>query len=276
MEQVKTESNGTLILELFPSGQLGTTEDLMEQAASGEPVISFVDAATLAQFDAPDLGILGGPFLFESVENAQTFAESDVMDELTAPLADSNLHVVALNWFDGARHIFGHEAYPEPADLQGVKIRTPPADTWVRTFELLGAVPTPVAAGETYSALEQGVVEAAEGPINGTAANKWEEQAKELTLTSHFLLFLGFAMSEDVYQSLSAEHQQILTDAFIEGGKTATAEHAATTQDTLKDMESRGVTVHEANLAAYQELTKPFYDKYQAGLLDKVRDAGNR
>jgi TRAP-type C4-dicarboxylate transport system substrate-binding protein len=274
VEQVEEESGGSLVLELYPSGQLGTTEDLMEQASAGEPVISFVDASTLSQFGADDLGILGGPFLFESVEQAQTFAESDTLDELTAPLADANVHVLALNWFDGARHMFGHEAYPTPADLEGVKVRTPPADTWTRTFELLGAVPTPVDATETYGALEQGVVDAAEGPINGTAANGWQEQAQELTLTSHFLLFLGFAMSEDVYQSLTPEQQDVLTNAFMEGGTTATAEHEATTEETLNTFAEEGVTVHEADVTAYQEATQPFYDSYPEGLLESVREAG--
>lgn len=274
VEQVEEESDGTLILELYPSGQLGTTEDLMEQAASGEPVISFVDAATLAQFNAPELNILSGPFLFESEDQAQKFAESDLMLEMSAPLADSNIRVLALNWFDGARHVFGQDAYPEPSDLNGIKLRTPPADAWVQTFELIGAVPTAVDAGETYSALEQGVVEAAEGPINGTAANQWEEQAQQVTLTGHFLLFLGFAMSEDVYQDLSEEHQEILTNAFIEGGRTATAEHASTTLETLADMESRGIVVHDANVPAYQDITKPYYDQFPDGLLDEIRAAG--
>lgn len=274
VEEVEEESGGSLVLELYPSGQLGTTEDLMEQASAGEPVISFVDASTLAQFGAEDLSILGGPFLFETVEEAQTFAESGAMDELTAPLADANIHVVALNWFDGARHMFGHEPYPTPADLEGVKVRTPPADSWVRTFELLGAVPTPVDATEVYSALEQGVVDAAEGPINGTAANKWQEQAQELTLTGHFLLFLGFAMSDDVFQSLTPEQQEVLTNAFIEGGKTATAEHEATTEETLAQFEEQGVTVHEADIPAYQDVTAPFYDSYPDGLLESVREAG--
>lgn len=273
VEQVHEESDGTLVLELYPSGQLGTTEDLMEQASSGEPVVSFVDAATLAQFNAPELEILSGPFLFESEQQAQQFAESDVMGELIEPISDANIHVLALNWFDGARHVFGQEPYPEPSDLEGVRLRTPPADAWVDTFDLIGAVPTSIDAGETYSALEQGVVEAAEGPINGTAANQWEEQAKQVTLTGHFLLFLGFGMSEQVYQELSDEHQEILTNAFLEGGQTATAEHAETTVETLADMESRGIEVHEANLEAYQEKTLPFYDQFPDGLLDRVRTA---
>ena len=129
-EAIEEKSGGTLKLEVYASGQLGSTSDVAEQAASGESIIGMMDAGTLSGLGNEDLSILGGPFLFENAEQAATFATSDVMQEMADKLAtEGGVRILALNWLDGPRHIFGQEAYPEPDDLKGVKLRTPPIET---------------------------------------------------------------------------------------------------------------------------------------------------
>lgn len=273
-ESVAKKSDGALNLEIYPMGQIGTTADTAAQAASGEDVITFIDAGTASGLGNPDMSILGGPFLFEDGKQAAKFAKSDVFQGMVDTLAEKgNLRILALNWLDGPRHLWGKNAYPNPTDLQGVKLRTPPIETWDRTFKPLGAITTTIANTEAYSALEQGVVEAAEGPINGTYALKWYEVAPELTLSGHFRTFLGFAMGEKTFKKLTPELQKLLVDEFVAGGERASERFAAKEGDTLKTMESEGVTVHKADLKAYQKATEGFYDQY-GDLLKKVRDAG--
>lgn len=154
-----------------------------------------------------------------------------------------------------------------------MKLRTPPIETWDRTFKPLGAITTTIDNTEAYGALEQGVVEAAEGPINGTAALKWQEVAPVLTLTGHFRTFLGFAMGEQTFQKLSPELQTILLEEFHAGGERATEAFTTVTDENLAAFESQGVEVHEANIPAYQKATAGFYDSY-GDLLDRVREAG--
>jgi TRAP-type C4-dicarboxylate transport system substrate-binding protein len=273
-EAIEEKSDGTLKLEVYASGQLGSTSDVAEQAASGESIIGMMDAGTLAGLGNDDLSILGGPFLFENAEQAATFSTSDVMQEMADTLAtEGGVRILALNWLDGPRHLFGQEAYPEPEDLKGVKLRTPPIETWDRTFKPLGAVTTTVDSTEVYSALEQGVVEAAEGPINGTADQKWQEVAPVVTLTQHFRTFIGYAMGEGVFQDLSAEHQDLLIEEFTAGGQRAMAGWEEATDKNLELFEEQGVEVHEADIPAYQEATEGFYESY-GDLLQRVRDAG--
>lgn len=271
---IEEKSGGSLKLEVYASGQLGTTSDVAEQAASGEDIIGMMDAGTLAGLGNEDLSILGGPFLFENAEQAATFAQSDVMQEMADKLAEEGgIRILALNWLDGPRHVFGQEAYPEPDDLKGVKLRTPPIETWDRTFKPLGAVTTTIDNTEVYSALEQGVVEAAEGPVNGTADQKWQEVAPVLTLTQHFRTFLGYAMGQGSFEKLSAEHQELLIEEFTAGGERAMAAWEDATDKNLELFEEQGVEVHEADIPAYQDATEVFYESY-GDLLKKVRDAG--
>lgn len=274
-ESVAEKSDGGINLEIYPMGQIGSTSDTAAQAASGEDIITFIDAGTAASLGNPDMSILGGPFLFENGDQATTFAKSDVFQGMVDTLTENgNIRILAMNWLDGPRHLWGKNAYPDPTDLEGVKLRTPPIETWDRTFKPLGAITTTIENTEAYSALEQGVVEAAEGPINGTYALKWHEVAPELTLSGHFRTFLGFAIGEETFKKLTPEQQQLLVEEFVAGGDRATERFAEKEAETLKTMEAEGVTVHKADVKAYQKATEGFYEQY-GDLLKQVRDAGN-
>lgn len=274
-ERVAERTNGEVTLEIFPDGQLGTSADTLQQSASGEPIIGYTDAAELSSL-APDtyLDILSGPFLFENTDQAQMFHESDVFADMSKQLAEeAGVQILSLNYFLGTRNMLGTKAYPEPSDMQGVKLRVPPIETWTRTAELIGATPTTVDYTEVYSAMQQGVVDAAESDINSLLDQQWGEVAQELTMTNHFQLFLGFAIGADSFNSLTEEQQQILLEEFSQGGIDSTAENAAQESDTITALEEMGVTVNEANLNAYREITAPYYDSYPEGLLDSVRAA---
>lgn len=274
-ERIEERSGGSLVLEIYPDGQLGTSADTLQQSASGEPIIGYTDAAELSTL-APEsnLDILSGPFLFESTEQAQTFHDSAEFAKLADVLAeDGGVKVLALNYFLGTRNILGKDAYPEPADLAGVKLRVPPIESFTRTAELLGAVPTTVDYTEVYSALQQGVVDAAESDINSLLDQKWEEAATELTMTHHFQLFLGFAMGSAAFDALTEEQQQILVEEFAQGGLDSTLENEDLEAGTLTALKEAGVTVTEANLEAYRKATQSYYDNYPSGLLEDVRAA---
>jgi TRAP-type C4-dicarboxylate transport system substrate-binding protein len=273
-QRVEERTDGGLILEIYPDGQLGTTTDTLQQSASGETVIGYTDSASLAALGAKNLDILSGPFLFESTEQAQTFHDSELFAELGDELIDeAGVRILGLNYFIGTRNILGKNAYPNPSDMVGVKLRTPPIETWTRTFELVGAVPTTVEYTEAYSALQQGVVDAAESDINSFLDQKWYETVKNLTMTHHFQLFLGFAIGEAGFQKLPADYQTILIEEFRQGGIDSTKASAEQEGATKKFLLENGVTITEADLGAYRSATAPFYDAYPEGFLAKVRAA---
>jgi TRAP-type C4-dicarboxylate transport system substrate-binding protein len=276
-ERVAERTEGRVQITVFPSAQLGTTTEIIEQATFGEPVIGYGDAAYLSTFGVPELAILGGPFIIANNEEGQRLAASDLVQGWFDQLAEeSGLRVLALNWFDGARHIIGQDGYPMPSDLEGVLMRIPPIPTWQNTFEPLGAVPVTVEAQEVYSALSQGVVEAAESPLVGMANFNWQEVADTVTLTGHFNLFLGWTMSEEVFQSLSEEDQEIMLEEFQAGGRELTERNAAIVGETRADFEAAGVEFVQPDLDAYREATRAFFEFYPEwpdDLIDQVRQA---
>lgn len=276
-ERVTERTEGRVKFEGFPSGQLGTTTDSIEQASQGLPVMTFTSASFLSSFGVPELSIVEGPFVVSNTDEAETLAFSELMQGYYQRLAEaSGIRVIALNWFDGPRHMIGNAGYPSPEDLKGVRMRVPPVETWLKTFEPLGVVATTVEAAEVYSALSQGVVTAAESPLTGLRASKWPEVAKEITLTGHFNLFTGWVMSDAAFQQLSEGDRAILLEEFRKGGQDLTAISADLEAEIRKEFEASGVTFHEADLDAYRKATASFYTSFPnwpEGLYDQVRAA---
>lgn len=275
--RVSERTDGRIEFQVFPSAQLGSTTDTLEQASQGSPIVTYTSASFMAQFGVPELAAVEGPFAISDAEEGDRLASSDLMEGYYDRLAETaGIRVLALNWFDGARHMIGDEPYPEPSDLQGVKMRVPPVETWIKTFEPLGVVATTVEAAEAYSALAQGVVSAAESPLTGLRASKWYEVADQITLTGHFNLFLGWVMSEAVYQGLSEEDREILIEEFRAGGRDLTAQSIALAEEIRAEFEAAGVTFHDANLPAYREATESFWESFPEwpdGLYDDIRAA---
>lgn len=272
--RVTERTEGRLAFQVFPSAQLGTTTDSLEMASQGQPVITFTSASFMAQFGVPELAAVEGPFVVENATEGENLAFSDLMTGYYDSLAEaSGIRVLALNWFDGARHMIGSEAYPEPSALEGVRMRVPPVETWLNTFEPLGVIATTVEAAETYSALSQGLVTAAEAPITGLRASRWYEVAQEITLTGHFNLFLGWVTSDAVMQSLSPEDYAILVEEFRRGGQELTQQSIEQESAIRAEFEAAGVTFHDADLPAYREATQAFWANWPEGFYDQLRAA---
>jgi len=276
-DAVTQRTDGRVKFQLFPSGQLGTTTDSLEQASQGQPIITFVSASFMAGFGVPELAVVEGPFVVANNEEAERLAFSDLMQGYYDRLAEqAGIRVLALNWFDGARHMIGTAPYRSPDDLQGVLMRVPPVDTWIKTFEPLGVVATTVEAAEAYSALAQGVVTAAESPLTGLRASRWYEVAKHITLTGHFNLFTGWVMSEKTFEELADGDQQILLEEFRKGGQKLTEISEGLAAEIRAEFEAAGVTFHDADLDGYRAKTAEFYTSFPdwpEGLFEDVRAA---
>lgn len=274
-QRLLEKSDGQIQLELYSDAQIGTTNESVQAVENGEDLISYTDSATLAGLvdgDGRYLDILSGPFLFESAEEGLKFLDGEVYEELVDALeSESNIKVLSLNWLEGQRSMIGNKAYQEPADMQKQRVRVPPIETWTRTFDLLGSVPTTVEIAEVYSALEQGVVDATENGIPAMLTSRYYEAVDQITLTKHFMPFYGFVMNQGVLEGMPADLQELLVAEFNVAGEELALANEDSVAQAIVSLEAEGVTVHEANLKAYKAATAPFYDTYPEGLVDRIR-----
>ncbi|WP_195904191.1 TRAP transporter substrate-binding protein DctP [Microvirga lotononidis] len=277
VKDVDAATKGKIKLNVFPSAQLGGEMQALEQASLGQNIIFYTTSGALATAGVPELSILNGPFLTETLASAQKLAQSELVKGWEDKLADEGgLRILALNWFDSPRSILSNKAYPQPGDLSGMKMRVPEAPAYVRTFTLLKTSPLPLPFSELYLALQQGVVNAVEGGIRGMDDAKLMEVAKTVTVTNHFRIFYGFAMNSERFEKLPKACQKVMTEQFNEKGDIYSAGMDKITEETVDSLKKRGVTFVDADIPAYKEATRGFYEmfpEWPKGLFEQVQAA---
>ncbi len=159
------KSNGEITLALYPSSQLGSKQDVTEQAMMGMNVITLSDVAFLADYE-PDLGILFGPYLTDDPQKLFKIYESDWFKQKNESLKKKGIHVVMNNYLYGTRQIISKKPIRTVDDLAGLKIRVPNNVMQIKAIQAMGATPTPMPLGEVYPALTQGVIDGVENPIS--------------------------------------------------------------------------------------------------------------
>ncbi len=276
-DAVAERSKGALEVKLFPNSQLGADEDMLEQARAGAPVAVVVDGGRLAVFQK-EFGVLGAPYLASGYEDARKVVTSPLFEEWVKKLHDTSGHqVLSFNWWQGERHLWTTKPVTGPADLSGLRMRTPGAPVWVETVAAMGATPTPMPFSEVYSALEQKVIDAVEAQLPAGYGAKLFEVTKYVTKTGHINLITGIVTSAPWFDSLSPELQTILREEALKAGDLAS--HG--TEDTLtqieKDLVAAGMTISDIDTAAFKSATAGVYDKLGYGeLRDQLQTIVNQ
>jgi len=269
---VAERSKGALEVKLFPSSQLGKDEDVLEQARAGAPVAVVVDGGRLAVF-VEEFGALGAPFLASGYGGIRKVVTSDLFEDWVGKLHDqAGLQVLSFNWWQGERHLLTNKPVTVPADLDGVRMRTPGAPVWMETIRAMGATPTPMGWTEVYSALQQQVIDGAEAQHPATNGSKLYEVISHITKTGHINLITGVVTSGAWFDSLPGELQTILREEALKAGDVASYGTEAALADIEKEMQAKGVTITEIDVTPFREATAPVYDQLGYGeLRDKLR-----
>ncbi len=271
-DNVEQRSNGEMAVKLFPSSQLGKDEDVLEQARAGAPVAVVVDGGRLAVFEK-EFGILGAPFLASGYTGIRKVVTSDRFEGMVKKLHDSaNLQVLSFNWWQGERHLLTNKPIKVPADLAGIRMRTPGAPVWMETIRAMGATPTPMGWTEVYSALQQKVIDAAEAQHPATYGSKLYEVISHITKTGHINLITGLVAGGIWFDSLPKDLQVIVREEALKAGDIASYGTEEALAGLEKEMTAKGVTISEIDITPFKDATAPVYDKLGYGdLRDEMR-----
>jgi tripartite ATP-independent transporter DctP family solute receptor len=264
---VETRSAGKLAIRLFPGSQLGKDEDVLEQARAGAPVAVVVDGGRLAVF-VKEFGILGGPYLADGYDGIRKVVTSPLFEEWVQKLRAASGHqVLSFNWWQGERHLLTNKPVAVPADLAGVRMRTPGAPVWMETIRAMGATPTPMGWSEVYTALQQQVIDAAEAQDPATYGARLYEVTKYLTKTGHINLITGIVTSAAWFDSMPADLQTLLREESLKAGDIASHATADSLANYEKLMAEKGMVVQSIDVSPFREATKSVYDKLGYGEL---------
>lgn len=211
-EMASELSQGRIDIKTFPSSQLGSTRDMIDGLRVGTVQICVDPPSRLAVYTTESkLGdIFKMPFVIRSREHGEKVWSSSLGQELFNQLAEeSKIIILSMGW-RGARNITSTVPIRSLSDLQGVKIRVPPYDPPLSTWKELGANPVPIDFNELYMALQQGVVDAQENPIETSYTSRFGEVCKYITLSEHVKEFDAIMMGKEYFESLPNDLQDIL------------------------------------------------------------------
>ncbi len=282
-ELIEERSGGKFKIELYPSSQLGSKDDVMDQMVAGEPVATLTDGAFFYDRGIKDMGIVFGPFLYDNWEQAFKLADSKwFKDQADLVAKDAHLKIIGADWRYGARHTLTTKPVTKLADLKGMKIRVPTNNIQVKGFEVLGATPTPMALGDVYTSLQQGTIDGVENPIPVLYNGKFHEVAKYLLLDAHVYNVTNLVVGTDFYDSLTPEQQKLLVETCHDAGVYQNEIVEKSETELLEQFKKEGVTVTVPSPEFKQELidaSKKFYElpeftkDWTPGLYDTVKAA---
>jgi tripartite ATP-independent transporter DctP family solute receptor len=277
-KEMRETTGGAVIIETFPSGQLGSSRDVIEATSSG--AIQMVDegAAQFGQF-VTAFSILEAPYIWTSPEHIRRALGSAVVEPMSAQLiAKRDMRVIGSTYY-GTRHVTsGSRVVKGVGDMQGFKLRIPEVDTYRAMAEAWGARPTPLNIGELYLALSQGAVDGEENPLPTIQSSKFFEVQKNLILTAHIMSPRLIVINEAAWGELDAKQQDALRSALAKFGKEQDDEIVRQEGGLVDTFRKGGMTIEQVDIDSFRKpvlasLPGKFEAKWGKGLWDKVAAA---
>lgn len=260
-------SGGEMAIDIFPDGRLGTEREVLELLQLGSIPLTKVSAAAMANF-APDYEVLGVPYLFRDEEHLFRVLEGDIGRAILDSGQDKLLRGLAF-YNAGSRSFYTTGgAVRTPADLRGQKIRVMNHALSVEMVNALGGSATPMAYGELYTALQQGVVDGAENNAPSFVTSGHYEVAKYYTLDEHTSLPDVLVISTTYYDGLTEQQRAWLREAAELSVPAQRRYWAAAVAADLATARAAGVEIVEPDKAAFREAA--------AGVIEGFADTEQR
>lgn len=253
-DALKEEMGDDVEIEYFDSGTLGDEIVHMQQVRTGQLDVVPIGSDAV-QLD-PKFAVFDIPFLFASREQVGEVLDGPIGEELDKSLQENaGLKVLGFGEI-GFRHITNNvRPIVTPADLEGLKLRTPGSRTRIMSFETLGASPIKMNIGEVYLALQQGVIDGQENPFGNIAKWSWDEVQDYISLSRHVYTPITFAMNLDRYNELTDEQREAVDAAArraVESSRQYGADNDASLEAVIRER-SPDVEFNEIDLASFKE-----------------------
>jgi tripartite ATP-independent transporter DctP family solute receptor len=266
-ELVKERSSGAIEINVFANGVLGNDAAVISAIRTGVLEICLTGNPFFTGL-APKLNVLDLPFLFRDRKHAAAILDGPVGDQLRAELESSGLKALA-TWDIGWRNLTNNRRpVRSPDDLKGLKIRTTPNPAHIKAFQLLGALPTPMAFTELFTALEVGSVDGQENPVTLILNARFFEVQKHLTLTQHAFTTGPLVMGKTQFESLGPNLQKVVLETAREMARLQWAMNEESEASSLAALKKEGMQVVESvdreafKKVVADEVRKDYVDKF--------------
>lgn len=265
-EDLNKRSNGSLIIKIYPNGQLGDERELLELLQIGSLEITKVNAAVLENF-VPDYKVLSIPYLFRSREHAYQFYGSELGQSLLTK--GESVRLRGLCYYDAGSRSFYTTEKPiySATDLRGLKIRTQKSNMAIQMIRHFDASPTPIDWSELYTALQQGVVDGAENNLPSFFLSKHYEISPYLTLDEHTRIPDILVIGSSIWNSLSEKEQKWILDSAKASSQIQKKLWTEAENLALSELLKENVEIIEISKDSFVELISPMIDEIKSDSL---------
>jgi len=261
---VAERTGNRLQIQVFPGGTLGGEIDLRDGVSLGTVQMAGIGYPILNGI-VSEMEILNLYYLWRDRDHMMKVVEGPIGAEFGRKLQARNIEVLAANWQQGTRHALTKKPARNPKEFNGIKIRvTAGIPVYQDLWQAMGAITVPLPFPELYSALQQGVVDAVELPLDWMYNGKFYKLGKNIDLTSHFVYTNCVLVNAGFLQSLPADVQKILKDTTAEVGAWQTELVLGQEKDLRQKMESEGIVFIGTEVEAFRAAVQPVYKKWES------------
>lgn len=261
---VRERTQGRVSIQIHHSRQLGDERQVVEGLQLGTVQLTVTSTGPLGGF-VPEMNVLDLPFLFRDAAHAHKVLDGDVGRGLLDKFEAVGIKGLAF-WENGFRHVTTSKKPVErPTDLKGLKIRVMENRVHQAAFRQVGADATPMAWGEVFTSLQQGLLDAQENPIPIVSTFKLYEVQKYLALTAHVYSPAPLLLSKKSWDRMPPDIRKVLLDTAIEVARVQRQLNRTQEQKQLGELRTKGmIIIEEPDRAAFREAMKPVFEQYQS------------
>jgi tripartite ATP-independent transporter DctP family solute receptor len=260
-EMLRDRTGGQVRIDVFPDRQLGEERELVEGLQLGTVDMTAVSTGPLVSF-VPEVGVLDLPFLFQDSAHAYRVLDGEIGRDILKRFEARGIHGLGY-WENGWRHLTSRTPVSSPADLRGMKLRTMQNPVHIQAFRNLGAAPVPMAWGEVFTSLGQGVIDGQENPLGVIALNSLWEVQRHVALTRHLYSPHLVLFSKARWDRLPQNVREIINAIMPEVTAWQRAEVTRLDSEAADLLRARGMTVTEVDIRPFQQATQQTYQQFR-------------
>jgi len=263
---IKERTNGRIEIKIYPAGQLGKGErEMTEGIQQGAIDLLVTSTGPLGGF-SPSINILDFPFLFRDFNHVDLVMDGAIGRKLLSDFEKANIKALAF-WENGFRHLTNSKRpVKKVEDGKGLKIRTMENKVHLAAWKAAGLNPTPMAWGEVFTALQQGVIDGQENPIAVIHSTKlWDAGQKYFSFTAHVYSPSPLIMSKMKFDAMPKEDQELFLKTGLEVAKFQRKLNRDAEETKMKEMASKGVTVtRDVDRESFKKAMAPTFDQFSS------------
>ncbi len=260
-ERLREKSEGKMQIDIYPNQQLGSERECLELLQIGSLGMTKVSTGVMENF-APGLRVFGLPFLFRDREHRFEVLESEIGEDFLNSSLDKRLK--GLTFYDaGSRSFYTKTPIETPKELKGLKLRVMESQTAINMVKNLGGSPTPIAWGELYTALQQGIVDGAENNLPSFHLSRHYEVCKYFLVDEHTALPDELVIGTPVWNKLSDQEKKWLKEAAMESSEYQKKLWREAELEALEKIQEAGVKVIQADKEEFRDMVEPMYEEFK-------------